>query len=135
MKTNLIIIYATILQFIVGVFILISPKPILITSLGIFYNLFPTYQVGAILMLLAVTVTIVGIFIPENRIFRFLFFMPQHFFLILTSGSSLFYIVQGHYADGVHRGWEFIFIDQLPMLLLTLLYVPAIIDFKKKTHA
>ena len=129
-NTNLIIIYATVLQFITGVFVLISPEPILVARMGIFYTLFPTAQIGAVLMLLAVTVAIAGMFIEER--FRFIFFLPQHAFLILTAGSALFYIVQGHYADGVHRGWEFMFIDQLPSLITTILYVPAIIDFKKK---
>ena len=132
--TNLIIIYATILQFITGIAILVSPKPILIARLGIFYTVFPLHYLGAILMLLAVSIAIIGMFVSEKHPLRFIFFMPQHAFLILTSGSALFYIFQGHYADGVHREWLFIFIDQLPSLIITILYVLAIIDFKKKYY-
>jgi len=133
MKLNkLLIAYAIILQLVTAIFLLGAQEPIRVASLGIFYNLFVIPQLGAILMLLGVILAIVGLkFGAPNRL-RFLFFLPQYIFLLLTSGSALNYIMQGQYADGVIRPWQFIFIDQLHSLILTSFYTLSIFNFRKE---
>ena len=128
-NSNLIIIYAVLLQLITGAFIMFSPEPINVARLGIFYALFSPYWLGGLYMFLAAILALIGVFIKSK--FRIVFFLPQYFFLLLTTGSVLNYIVQQHYADGVIRSWPFIFIDQLSTILATILYGFSIFDYKK----
>src|SRR5258708_5041175 len=105
MKQNdFIIWYAIILQLITALFIFFSPFPIRIARLGIFYGVFPNAQIGAILQVAAVLLALYGLFAVTHELWkeklRVLFFLPQFFFLILTAGSSLQYVIEGHYADG-----------------------------------
>lgn len=132
MNHKLIIYYALLLELITVPFLLFF-EPIRIARLGIFYEVFPNATTGAVLMLGAILLACIGLFKKTDG-YRFFFFLPQWFFLILTAGSSLYYVSQGHYADGVMRSWEFIFLDQLPSFVAILLYTFAIFDFKKETH-
>lgn len=132
MKINLLLIwYAIILQIITALFLLFYPEPIRIASLGVFYNIFAVPGIGALLMLIGVILALVGLRSSGLNKLRFLFFLPQFTFLLLTSGSALNYIILGHYADGVIRPWQFIFIDQLHSLILVSLYTLAIFNFRK----
>lgn len=132
-KINLIIYYAILLQIITAGFVFFAHDPIRVARLGIFYQLFPSPQFGALVMLLGVLLSMVGVFIisPSNR-FRFIFFLIQHAFMLLTAASAINYIMQGHYADGVVRPWQFIFIDQLGCIAAAILYTFAFLDFEKK---
>ena len=133
-KSNLIIYYAIILQSITGVFLLTSEPPIRVASLGVFYDLFAIPQIGALLMLLGVFFAVVGLFINNANKLRFLFFLWQYIFLLLTAGSSINYIYRGMYADGVIRPHDFIFLDQLPYLVIAFVYTIQIFDFRKERH-
>ncbi len=128
-----IIVCATVLQLITALFIIFTPIPLRIAQLGAFYDFFPTPFIGAVLMLLAVIFACIGLYIKESP-YRFLFFVPQHGFLLLTAGSSLHYILQSQYADGVSRPWQFIFIDQLLCLIVAIIYTVAIFDFRRRTY-
>ena len=128
---NLIIIYAIALQLITAAFLLFSSTPLRVASLGIFYNFFIIPEIGALLMLVGVILSTAGLFIPRQNRLRFLFFLLQYLFLVLTAGSSLNYIAKEMYADGVVRPWQFIFIDQLPYLIIVILYTMKIFDFRK----
>ena len=131
--TRLTVVYAILLQLITSIFIILSDNPIRIASLGAFYDLFPNHYFGAGLMLLGVVMAILGL---NEKIspYRFLFFLPQFLFLILTSGSALNYVFLGHYADGVTRPWQFIFLDQSPAFLATLTYTFSIFNFRRNGH-
>lgn len=133
-RNNLIIYYAIILQVVTALFLLFSFVPIRVASLGVFYQIFMVPQVGALLMLSGVVLSIFGLLIKTKNRLRFLFFLPQFGFLILTSASALSYVIQGHYADGVIRPWQFIFIDQIHSLILVFLYTLAIFNFRKEQH-
>lgn len=131
-KENLIIYNAILIQFITAMFLLAAHEPLRVASLGIFYDLFSVPQLGAMLMLLGVVCSVVGVMVNVENRARFLFFIPQYVFLLLTAGSALSYIIQGQYADGVIRPWQFIFIDQLPSLAIALLYTASIFNFRKR---
>ncbi len=130
-KNRFIILYAILLQGITSLLILSSSEPLRVANLGIFYDLFINYRFGAVLMLLATLSALMGFFKKGDGL-RFLFFFPQLAFLVLTSSSALHYVIQGYYADGVMRPWQFILVDQLPALVATVLYTFAIFDFEKE---
>lgn len=131
-RCNLIIYYAILLQFITVAFILFSAENLQIARLGVFYQWFKPPYIGAYLMLASVTLACVGLLTHSASRTRLLLFLPQFGFMLLTAGSALSYTFMGHYADGVVRGWSFIFLDQLPAILSTFLYMFAILDFTKK---
>ena len=134
MKNNLIIYYAIILQAITVLFLLTSPVPILVASLGVFYKIFMIPQIGALLMLLSIILATIGLFVKTQSRLHFLFFIPQYLFLLLTAGSALNYVFEGHYADGVIRPWQFIFIDQIHSMILAFLYTSSIFRFRKENN-
>lgn len=115
-------------------FLLALQEPVKVASLGIFYDAFAIPQFGAFLILVGVILATIGVNFQTKNGLKFLFFLPQYLFLLLTSGSALHYIVQGSYADGVIRPWSFIFIDQLHSLLIVLFYTLAIFDFRKEKY-
>lgn len=53
--------------------------------------------------------------------------VPQQFLLLLSALSGIRAIIAGHYADGVIRAWQFIAGDQLPVIVVALLYTTAIL--------
>ena len=59
-----------------------------------------------------------GTFFSKNPYRAVFFFLPMLFFIWLFGLTALNSIIHGHYADGVIRPWQFIFVDQLPALLL-----------------
>lgn len=121
------------MDFVTALFILFYPQPLIVARLGIFYKLFSQPSIGALLMLLAVLCATYGLTI-KNSLKRFLLFIPQQFFLLLTTGSVVDFVVMQHYADGVPRAWQFILQDQLPTIILTIGYFFAIIDLRKREY-
>ena len=134
MQKNFIICYTIIVQVITAMFLLFFSEPVRVASLGVFYQIFSAPQLGALIMLLSVVSAVVGLSIPTKNKLHFLFFLPQYIFLLLTAGSSLNYVLQGMYADGVVRPWQFIFVDQLYVLVLAVLYTPSIFNFGKEKN-
>lgn len=63
---------------------------------------------------------------PATRLMT-LGLIPQQFLLLLSALSGIRAIAESHYADGVVRAWEFIAGDQLPVILIALLYTTAIL--------
>lgn len=127
---KLIIITAILFQLITGLFIIFSPNPINVARLGIFYQIFPYFQLGGMLMLFS---SLMGLFaLRSEKEWAFWLYLPQFFFLLLSAGSISAYIVQQHYADGTMRPWFFIFIDQLLSLIVTAVYSYSIIKIIKR---
>lgn len=113
--------------------ILFYPHPLLVARLGIFYKIFPHPAYGALLMFIAVLCAFYGLTITVS-LRRFLLFIPQQIFLLLTTGSAVDFILMQHYADGIMRSWQFILQDQLPTIILTLIYFFAIVDLRKRKY-
>jgi hypothetical protein len=132
-KNRFIILYAILTQGITSLFVLASQEPLRVANLGFFYQTFSDFKFGAVLMLIATLLALAGFFAKGDG-FRFLLFLPQLGFLLLTSSSAIYHISQGHYADGVMKSWQFIFVDQMPAIVATLLYTFAIFDFEKEEH-
>lgn len=64
---------------------------------------------------------------PIGRRLLALALIPQQVLLIISAGGGIAAAVRGHYADGVTRPWQFIAGDQLPVILIALLYTTAIL--------
>lgn len=123
----------TIMDFITALLILTNHQQLLVARLGIFYEIFPQPYIGAVLMLIAASLAIVGLTITiTSSLKRFLLFIPQQLFLLVTMSSAIDAIVLQHYSDGVIRPWTFILQDQLPSIVLTIGYFFAILEFEKK---
>lgn len=54
--------------------------------------------------------------------------IPQQAILLMSAGAGFRAVLLGHYADGVARSWAFILGDQLPVILLALLYTVAVLE-------
>lgn len=119
------------MDFITALLILLDPNRLVVARLGIFYELFKNPSIGAILLLLAVACALIGLMITSS-VARFILFIPQQLFLIMTTGSAIDYIFMQHYADGVLRPWQFILQDQLPTIILTIGYFYAVREYMKK---
>ena len=130
-NSNILILAISVMDFITALFVIFDPHPLVVARLGIFYQLFTPPIAGALLMLAAVCLAFFGIFKPIRYRWRFVYFLPQHAFLLLTTGSAVNLIMQQHYADGVMRPWQFILQDQLPIIILTFAYAFAMFDFYK----
>ena len=128
---NNLIMSVTLMDLITSLLILSDPYPLIVARMGIFYQLFPQPYIGGIIMLLSVLLALYGLTVHSYKRWRFILFMPQQFFLLLTTGSALNYIFMQEYADGVIRSWQFILQDQLPTIILTIGYAFAILDFNK----
>lgn len=132
-NSNILIMSVTLMDFVTALIILINPTPLVVARLGIFYQLFPQSYIGALFMLIAVLAALYGLTLSHS-LNRFLLFLPQQFFLLLTTGSAIDFIFMQHYADGVIRSWQFILQDQLPTIILTISYVFAIVDLRKRKY-
>lgn len=58
---------------------------------------------------------------------RALALVPQQFLLLVSATGGITAAVLGHYADGTVRPWPFILGDQLPVVLVAVLYTTAIL--------
>lgn len=56
-----------------------------------------------------------------------LLLIPQQILLVVSAAGGITAALRGHYADGVARPWQFILGDQLPVILIALLYTTAIL--------
>jgi hypothetical protein len=54
--------------------------------------------------------------------------VPQQLLLFLSAGAGLWATIRESYADGVIRDWAFILTDQLPVILLAVLYTVVVLE-------
>lgn len=130
-NSKLLIMAVTLMDFVTAVLILMDKHSLIVARLGIFYKLFSQPLVGALFMLVAVSMTLYGLTVTSSAK-RFFLFVPQQIFLIMTTGSAIDSVIMQQYADGVIRSWQFILQDQLPSIVLAIGYFFAILDFEKK---
>lgn len=67
-----------------------------------------------------------------NARYLSLLLLPQQFVLLCSAGSGFLATILGHYADGVARSWTFILADQLPSILIAVLYTTAVIEIVRQ---
>jgi hypothetical protein len=54
--------------------------------------------------------------------------IPQQLMLLISGGGAIAAVARHHYADGVMRNGTFILTDQLPIILLSVLYSIAVLE-------
>lgn len=57
--------------------------------------------------------------------------IPQQLLLLVSAFGGIRAAVDGHYADGTVRPWQFIVADQLPVILLALVYTTAMLAMSR----
>lgn len=62
-----------------------------------------------------------------SRIIRGWLLLPQFSLLLITMFGALYFVMIGHYADGVERSWVFIFCDQMQRIGMPVWYGVAMI--------
>lgn len=123
-KDNIFIIAVAVWQGVTAfAHMIFPPDNLLVASLGVFNALFPNHLLGGFVMLIAtIMATIYIVTNPKRRVAKVALLLPQQFFLMLTALSSANSVITQQYADGVVRGWPFIFLDQFAIFLIASLY-------------
>lgn len=137
-KTSLgkyIIAVTSLLHFGWGVLLYISREAGNATPIDIFFRFFNR----PIVIVLFFGVSILAILFlrlrlgkPVNARYLSLLLLPQQFVLLCSAGSGLLATILGHYTDGISRSWTFILADQLPAILIAILYTTALIEIVRK---
>jgi hypothetical protein len=83
---------------------------------------------GAMLTASVVALAAVLVHGAENWL-RLTLLLPQQLLLYVAAWGGLQAVVNGHYADGVARPYEFILTDQLPLMLLAVVHTLSLIEF------
>jgi cell division protein FtsW (lipid II flippase) len=120
-----VILYVTALHAIWGAILLIESSAFSTNPIGFFEYFFNKNQT-AIAFLLAALSACCSYY--KKRFTQFLMLLPQLILLLLASMSGIVSSIRGQYVDGVIRPSMFIFADQLPVILLSLVYGFAIYD-------
>jgi uncharacterized membrane protein len=124
-----IIYYALIVHIIWGIVIIFNPDPIRTTTLNDLYSYIPNSYLLAATLIGFSLLTLWGIHGSVNLGRKRVFFLIPQQLLILASALTAFNaITSGQFADGVVRPNLFIFVDQLPALVIAVLYTIAIFD-------
>lgn len=112
------IYYVIVQHFLLGLTIITSPGAINTSTLAVLNSILPDWHLGGVLLIMSACLAIYGAFASKNKYVSVFFFIPSLFFLWLFGLTAFNAVLQGHFADGVTRPWEFIFADQLPSMLL-----------------
>ena len=124
MKVPWIIIYAIIVHMVNALCLLINGTSQNITALVLFERMGVPPTLTAIILLIGVISSLIGL-----KKYKFRYFLLQHFLLTITSVGALLCILNGSYADGVIRDFTFLFSDQFPAIAITLLYSGTLLEY------
>ena len=124
----LIVWGATILHVIIGSLLLLYPDAGKSTGPAAVVDLFTITPAG-IIMLASSVLAVAAIVLRRggNRLHLALV-LPQQALLYIAAFGGLAAVLEGEYADGVTRPYEFILTDQLPIMLLALLHTLAVVE-------
>jgi hypothetical protein len=118
-----IIWMATLLHSTVGVFLILDSRVAFVTGIRWPAELHPDV-VGLVIL----TSGLLGLWAlirdaeKGPSLSTFWFLIPQQVILFIVAAGAIFAVVQGHYASGTVLPRSFIFVDQLPKLLLAVLH-------------
>ena len=105
-----------------GVAVIAEPNAILVSSLHLVRDIVGNHSYIIGFFLLVVGISAMHAHVPKSLKWAYVWTAPQQFMLSLQFWSVLFPIFIGHYPDGYTPVGDggFIFVDQLPVLTLTL---------------
>lgn len=129
------ILYAIVYQMVAGICLLITPEPIKTAVIGAFYAFSGNSRLFGAIFVLSALLAAVGMWgVGQNKRFV-LCFVPQWLFVLIAGFFATTLAVSGHYADGTARPFLFIFVDQLPVIALTVTYSLSVIFHPKRKGA
>jgi hypothetical protein len=125
-----VILFASLLHIGWAVLLIINPTAGSSTPVAIILRVFGgPYRSAAVLVACAVVAMIFPF--KKHRVSAEAMaglLIPQQVLLFMSAGAGVYAAATQRYSDGVVRGHEFILADQLPVILLALLYSVVILE-------
>lgn len=125
---QLMVLYASVYHMIWGVLIILYGRQLLFTASVSLTKLIPAYQLRGIILILVAVIAMSAGFFKGKILTQLLMLLPQQTILLLSAFSVVSAIGAGHFGDGVPRPWEFILLDQLPILITAIMYTIAVLE-------
>jgi len=134
LNKRLIFYIVAAMHFAWGIGLLISSKPLLTTGISTIASFLHSFKLTGFVFLFAGLCGFIGVSKLFENTVNFFFFLPQQFLLMVSAICAVVCIYNGHFADGVIRSRDFIFVDQSALIALTIAHSVAFINnymFKK----
>ena len=128
LRSSWIVWYAIILHIVWGIVLLLSGVPTRITAIYALNEVVNNHVVLGLIMIIAGVLACVGIYSHKTDIKTLVLVLPQQFLLIMSMLGAMEAIDKSSFADGVIRPREFIFCDQFPAILASVLHTVALLQ-------
>ena len=122
-----IIVYAIVIHLAWGLTLLIQGVPLHTTAIDSMFRMFPNARLAGIIYILIAVGAIVAV-CRKPSLKTVVLILPQQYFLMMSALGAIVCIVNSAFADGVVRSRAFIFVDQLPIVVATVLHTFALIE-------
>lgn len=134
-QLRLIVCYATIMHLLWGVLLLIDPTAFNVTAINVFssigLNLYFTSALFLLIGSLASFAVYWNIYYIPHSI---CWVLPQQTILSISAVGALQAMILSRFADGVIRSRVFIIADQMPIILIAVLYGIALVQIYSESH-
>lgn len=125
-----VILFASLLHIGWAILLCINPEAGLATPVNVLVRFFGgPYRTAATLVFAAVLAMVFPF--KRHRVSNLAMaglLIPQQALLFMSAGAGIYAAFIGRYADGVPRGTVFIISDQLPIIILSLLYTVVVLE-------
>lgn len=120
MRLNILLLYFVAFKHLIwGIVIISTPFVINTSTLATINSLFVYYWAGGIALITSSLIAIYGLKRSTTLLGDIIYLIPLQFFVWLAALTAVNAVLSGHYADGVIRPRQFIFVDQLTHILLS----------------
>lgn len=128
-----IIGFASLLHLVWATIILFDDRAMKATPVAIIANLCQGDKILVVFVLMTVAaLAITFLDFRMRKLFHItalsMLLLPQQFILWCSAFAGVYATIVGQYADGVPRAWAHILSDQMPCILMALLYTVALIE-------
>lgn len=90
----------------------------------------PNNNLLAFILFAAAFLGIIGYMEDKSETKKLLYLLPQQICLFISAFGSLYMILNGHYADGITRSFDFMLSDQIPIMAIALGHFFSIIQYR-----
>jgi hypothetical protein len=125
-----VLVYGILLHLIWGATILWTGEDLHTTALDSLRSLVADPRTDGIIYVSVAALTAYGLYTSRPLLSLFAMF-PQQILLTLSAFGAIQAILRGSFADGVSRPGGFIFVDQLPAILIALVHTANMIDYHR----
>lgn len=125
---SLVILAASAYHLLWGGILLAGFHPMFTANAGL-AEIFPDHYVRGVFLVSVAASALWGNYClnPIQATSRFMSAVPQQFTLLVSSFTAVQATILQSYPDGTVRPWDFILLDQLPLIILALTYSIVII--------